>query len=70
MRRLVLIIALLVVGAGAILADTLWWGSSISQSVARGSGPSIPVMTDKARRADVPIPFYPEGKEFQRGSNG
>jgi len=54
-RRLVLIIALLVVGAGAILADTLWWGSSISQSVARGSGPSIPVMTDKARRADVPI---------------
>ena len=55
MRRLVLIIALLVVGAGAILADTLWWGSSISQSVARGSGPSIPVMTDKARRADVPI---------------
>ena len=55
MRRLVLIIALLVVGAGAILADTLWWGSSISQSVALGSGPSIPVMTDKARRADVPI---------------
>lgn len=52
---LVLIIALLVLGAGAILADTRRWGSSISQSVARGSGPSIPVMTDKARRADVPI---------------
>jgi membrane fusion protein, multidrug efflux system len=54
-RRLILSIALLVVGAAAILADTRWWGSSISQSVARGSGPSIPVMTDKARRADVPI---------------
>jgi multidrug efflux system membrane fusion protein len=55
MRRLVLIVGLLVVGAAAILADTRWWGSSISQSVALGSGPSIPVMTDKARRADVPI---------------
>jgi membrane fusion protein, multidrug efflux system len=55
MRRLVLIAGLLVVGAAAILADTRWWGSSISQSVALGSGPSIPVMTDKARRADVPI---------------
>jgi multidrug efflux system membrane fusion protein len=54
-RRLVLIIALLVVGAAAVLADTRWWGSSISQPVARGGGPSIPVMTDKARRADVPI---------------
>jgi membrane fusion protein, multidrug efflux system len=54
-RRLVLIIALLVVGAAAVLADTRWWGSSISQPVARGSGPSVPVMTDKARRADVPI---------------
>jgi membrane fusion protein, multidrug efflux system len=54
-RRLVLIMALLVVGAAAILADTRWWGSSISQSVARVSAPSIPVMTDKARRADVPI---------------
>lgn len=55
MRRLVLIIALLVVGAAAVLADTRWWGSSISRPVARGGGPSIPVMTDKARRADVPI---------------
>jgi multidrug efflux system membrane fusion protein len=54
-RRLVLIIALLVVGAAAVLADTRWWGSSISRPVAQGSGPSIPVMTDKARRADVPI---------------
>jgi multidrug efflux system membrane fusion protein len=54
-RRLVLLIALFVVGAAAILADTRWWGSSISQPVARGSAPSIPVMTDKARRADVPI---------------
>jgi multidrug efflux system membrane fusion protein len=54
-RRLVLIIALLVVGAAAVLADTRWWGSSISRPVARGGGPSIPVMTDKARRADVPI---------------
>ena len=55
MRRLVLITALLVVGGVAVLADTRWWGSSISQPVARGSGPFIPVMTDKARRADVPI---------------
>jgi multidrug efflux system membrane fusion protein len=54
-RRLVLIIALLVVGGAAVLGETRWWGSSLSQSVARGSGPSIPVMTDKARRADVPI---------------
>ena len=55
MRRLVLIIALLVVGAAAVLADTRWWGSSISRPAAHGSGPSIPVVTDKARRADVPI---------------
>jgi len=54
-RRLVLIIALLVVGAAAVLADTRWWGSSISRPAAHGSGPSIPVVTDKARRADVPI---------------
>jgi membrane fusion protein, multidrug efflux system len=54
-RRSALIIALLVTGAAAVLADTRWWGSSISQSVARGSGPAIPVVTDKARRADVPI---------------
>jgi multidrug efflux system membrane fusion protein len=54
-RRSALIIALLVIGAAAVLADTRWWGSSISQSVARGSGPAIPVVTDKARRADVPI---------------
>jgi membrane fusion protein, multidrug efflux system len=54
-RRSALIIALLVIGAAAVLADTRWWGSSISQSVARVSGPAIPVVTDKARRADVPI---------------
>ena len=56
MRRLVLIIALLVAGAAAILADTRWWVPSISQSVARGGGgAAIPVMTDQAMRADVPI---------------
>ena len=55
MRRSALIIALLVIGAAAVLADTRRWGSSISQSVARVSGPAIPVVTDKARRADVPI---------------
>ena len=55
MRRLVLIITLLVAGAAAVLADTRWWGSSISQSAARGGGVAIPVMTDRARRADVPI---------------
>jgi multidrug efflux system membrane fusion protein len=55
-RRLVLIIALLVAGAAATLADTRWWVPSISQSVARGGGgPAIPVMTDQAIRADVPI---------------
>jgi len=55
-RRLVLIIALLVAGAAAILADTRWWVPSISQSVARGGGgAAIPVMTDQAMRADVPI---------------
>jgi multidrug efflux system membrane fusion protein len=55
-RRLVLIIALLVAGAAAILADTRWWVPSISQSVARGGGgPAIPVMTEQAIRADVPI---------------
>ena len=55
MRRSALIMALLVIGAAAVLADTRWWGSSISQSVAHVSGPAIPVVTDKARRADVPI---------------
>ena len=56
MRRLVLIIALLVAGAAAILADSRWWVPSISQSVARGGGgPAIPVMTEQAIRADVPI---------------
>jgi membrane fusion protein, multidrug efflux system len=54
-RRSALIIALLVIGAAAVLADTRWWGSSISQSAARVGGPAIPVVTDKARRADVPI---------------
>ena len=55
MRRSALIIALLVIGAAAVLANTRWWGSSISQSVARVSTPAIPVVTDKSRRADVPI---------------
>jgi multidrug efflux system membrane fusion protein len=54
-RRSVLIITLLVAGAAAVLADTRWWGSSNSQSVARGGGVAIPVMTDRARHADVPI---------------
>jgi membrane fusion protein, multidrug efflux system len=54
-RRLVLIIALFAAGAAAILADTRWWQPSISQSAARGGEVAIPVMTDKARRADVPI---------------
>jgi membrane fusion protein, multidrug efflux system len=54
-RRSALIIALLVIGAAAVLADTRWWGSSIPPSVAGVSGPAIPVVTDKARRADVPI---------------
>ena len=55
MRRSALIIVLFVIGAAAVLADNRWWGSSISQSVARGSAPAIPVVTDKARRGDVPI---------------
>src|ERR1700730_8006438 len=55
MRRLVLIMALFVAGAAAILADIRWWKPSISQSVARDGGVAIPVMTDEARRADVPI---------------
>jgi multidrug efflux system membrane fusion protein len=54
-RRSALIIVLFVIGAAAVLADNRWWGSSISQSVARGSAPAIPVVTDKARRGDVPI---------------
>jgi multidrug efflux system membrane fusion protein len=54
-RRLVLIIALCVAGAVTVFADIRWWKPSISQSVARGGGVAIPVMTDKARRADVPI---------------
>jgi multidrug efflux system membrane fusion protein len=47
--------ALFAAGAAAVAADTSWWGSSISQSAARDSGIAIPVMTDKATRADVPI---------------
>jgi multidrug efflux system membrane fusion protein len=54
-RRLILIIALLAAGAATVSIDTRWWGSSISPSVARGSEQAIPVVTDKARRADVPI---------------
>jgi membrane fusion protein, multidrug efflux system len=54
-RRLILIIALLAAGAATVSIDTRRWGSSISQSVARSSEPAIPVVTDKARRADVPI---------------
>src|SRR6202022_3840542 len=55
MRLLVLIMALFVAGAAAILADIRWWKPSISQSVARDGGVAVPVMTDKARRTDVPI---------------
>ena len=55
MRRLVLIIALCAAGAVTVFADIRWWKPSISQSVARGGGVAIPVMTDEARRADVPI---------------
>src|SRR3984957_1539942 len=47
--------ALLVAGAAAILVDTRWWQPSPAQSAARGGEVAIPVMTDKARRADVPI---------------
>jgi multidrug efflux system membrane fusion protein len=54
-RGLVLIMALLVAGAAAILVDTRWWQPSPAQSAARGGEVAIPVMTDKARRADVPI---------------
>ncbi|MGY4474524.1 efflux RND transporter periplasmic adaptor subunit [Bradyrhizobium sp. USDA 3364] len=35
--------------------DTRWSGPSISQSVAQGNTQAIPVVTDKARHADVPI---------------
>ena len=55
MRRLILIIALLAAGAATVSIDPRWWGSSISQSVARSSEQAIPVVTDRARRADVPI---------------
>jgi multidrug efflux system membrane fusion protein len=54
-RGLVLIMALLVAGAAAILVDTRWWQPSPAQSAARGGEVAIPVMTDKARRADVPV---------------
>ena len=54
-RRKTLIIALPVIAAAAVLADTRWRGSSISPSVARVSAPAIPVVTGQARRADVPI---------------
>jgi membrane fusion protein, multidrug efflux system len=54
-RRLVLITALLAAGAAAILVETRWWQPSPAQSAARGGEVAIPVMTDKARRADVPI---------------
>jgi membrane fusion protein, multidrug efflux system len=55
MRRLVLTIALLVTGAAAILANSRWWQPSPAKSAARGGEVAIPVMADKARRADVPI---------------
>ena len=55
MRRLILIIALLAAGAATVSIDTRWRGASISQSVARNNEQAIPVVTDKARRADVPI---------------
>src|ERR1700731_3691146 len=47
--------ALLAAGAAAILVETRWWEPSPAQSAARGGEVAIPVMTDKARRADVPI---------------
>ena len=53
MRRLVLIVALCGAGAAAILADTRWREPAIL--AAQGGGVAIPVTTDKARRADVPI---------------
>ena len=55
MRRLVLITALLAAGAAAILVETRWWQPSPAQSAARGGEVAVPVMTDKARRADVPV---------------
>ena len=55
MRRLVLIMALLAAGAAAILVETRWWQPSPAQSAARGGEVAVPVMTDKARRADVPV---------------
>ena len=55
MRRLVLIMALLAAGAAAILVETRWWQPSPAQSAARGGEAAVPVMTDKARRADVPV---------------
>jgi multidrug efflux system membrane fusion protein len=54
-RRLVLITALLAAGAAAILVETRWWQPSPAQSAARGGEVAVPVMTDKARRADVPV---------------
>jgi membrane fusion protein, multidrug efflux system len=54
-RRLVLIMALLAAGAAAILVETRWWQPSPAQSAARGGEVAVPVMTDKARRADVPV---------------
>ncbi len=55
MRRLVLIMALLAAGAAAILVETRWWQLSPAQSAARSGEVAVPVMTDKARRADVPV---------------
>jgi membrane fusion protein, multidrug efflux system len=54
-RRLVLIMALLAAGAAGILVETRWWQPSPAQSAARGGEVAVPVMTDKARRADVPV---------------
>jgi membrane fusion protein, multidrug efflux system len=54
-RRLVLIMALLAGGAAAILVETRWWQPSPAQSAARGGEVAVPVMTDRARRADVPV---------------
>jgi multidrug efflux system membrane fusion protein len=43
-----------VAGAAAFSADIHWWKPSVSQA-APGGGTAIPVMTDKARRTDVPV---------------
>src|ERR1700686_4503058 len=47
--------ALLAAGAAGILVETRWWQPSPAQSAARGGEAAVPVMTDKARRAEGPV---------------